>query len=97
MYLGQTVWITYLADKLKPGVMVASPGVSGANSFASASSCGPAALWIMPEIPLPASKDPFADITITSLSTAWTLVRSILIGKIVHDLAYLSTLVIIER
>tara|TARA_B100001142_G_C14292017_1_gene639385 strand:+ start:313 stop:543 length:231 start_codon:yes stop_codon:yes gene_type:complete len=38
------VWITYLADKLKAGVMIACPGVSGANGFAAASSWGPAAL-----------------------------------------------------
>jgi len=32
------VWITYLADKLKAGVMIAWPGASGANGFAVASS-----------------------------------------------------------
>lgn len=61
------MWITYLADKLNAGVMIACPGVSGANDLAAASSWGPAALWIMPEMPLPASKDGLAEITIISL------------------------------
>ena len=47
--------------------MIACPGVSGANGFAAVSSRGPAALWMMPEMPLPASKDGLADITRTSL------------------------------
>ena len=47
--------------------MIACPGVSGANGLAAASSWGPAALWIMPEMPLPASKDGLAEITIISL------------------------------
>lgn len=34
--------------------MIACSGVSGANGFAAASSWGPAALRIMPEMPLPA-------------------------------------------
>jgi len=62
------VWITYLADKLKAGVMIAWPGVSGAKGFAVASSCGPEALWMMPEMPLPANKDGLAEITIISQS-----------------------------
>ena len=60
------MWITFLADKLKAGVIIACPGASGANGFATASSLGPAALWIMPEMPLPASKDGLADITTIS-------------------------------
>ena len=63
------MWITYCADKSKPGVMIACPGVSGANGLAAASSWGPAALWIMPEMPLPASKDGLAEMTRTSLCT----------------------------
>ena len=46
--------------------MIACPGEIGASGFAAASSSGPAALWTMPEIPLPASKKGFADITIMS-------------------------------
>lgn len=43
--------------------MIAWPGVSGANGFAAASSCGPEALWMMPEMPLPASKVGLAEST----------------------------------
>ena len=50
--------------------MIACPGVSGANGLAAASSWGPAALWIMPEIPLPASKDGLAEITKISDDTS---------------------------
>ena len=48
--------------------MIAWPAMSGANGFAAASSCGPAALWIMPEMPLPASNEWFADSAIRSAS-----------------------------
>ena len=61
------MWIIYLADKLKAGVMIACPSERGANGFAATSSWGPAALWMMPEMPLPASNDGLADITIISL------------------------------
>jgi hypothetical protein len=47
-------------------VIIACPGVSGANGFAAVSSRGPAALWMMPEMPLPASNDGLADITTIS-------------------------------
>ena len=47
--------------------MIACPGASRANGFAAASSWGPAALWMIPEMPLPASKDGLAEITIISL------------------------------
>jgi len=53
------VWIIYLAGKLKAGV-------SGANGFAAASSLGPAAFWMISEMPLRAIKDGFAEITIIS-------------------------------
>lgn len=49
--------------------MIACPGVSGANGFAAVSSRGPAALWMMPEMPPPASNDGLAEMTRTSLCT----------------------------
>ena len=64
------MWITYLADKLKPGVMIACPDVSGANGFAADSNCGPAALWMTQEMPLPASSDGLVDTTIISTPIA---------------------------
>lgn len=43
--------------------MIDCPGVSGANDLATSSSWGPATLWMMPEIPLPASREGLAEIT----------------------------------
>ena len=43
--------------------MIAWPDVSGANGFAATSSCGPAALWMTPDMPLPANRDGFAEST----------------------------------
>lgn len=43
--------------------MIACPGVSGADGLASASSFDPAALWTIPDMPLPASNDGLAEIT----------------------------------
>ena len=42
------------------------PGVSGANGFAADSNCGPAAMWIIPDMPLPAIKEGLADTTTIS-------------------------------
>ena len=57
------MWIMYLAGRSKAGVIIDRPGSSGANGLAAASSLGPAALWITPDIPLPASNDGFAEST----------------------------------
>ena len=69
--------------------MNACPGMSGANGFAATSSLGPAALWMMPEMPLPASNDGLADITIMSGATArmlcWTIVSSLVYVVITHQ------------
>ena len=43
--------------------MIACPGMSGAKGLAAASSSAPAALWMTPDMPLPANRDGFAEST----------------------------------
>jgi len=81
MYLGQTVWMIYLADKLNAGVMTDLPGAIGPSNLANASSSGPAALCTMPETPLPAKRLGWAEKTMISaplfrMSLAWISIVS---------------------
>ena len=66
MYLGQTVWMVYLAGRLNAGVMTDLPGAIGSSDLANASSSGPAALCTIPETPLPAKRLGWAEKTIIS-------------------------------
>ena len=56
MYLGQTVWMMYLAGRLNAGVMTDLLGTIGPSNLAKISSSGPAALCTIPDIPLPARR-----------------------------------------
>jgi hypothetical protein len=58
--------MTYFAERLNAGVMIASPGLIGAKTFAACSSSFPAALWITPDTPLPDKREGCAENTITS-------------------------------
>ena len=65
--LGPTVCITYLAGRLWPRVILASPVLQRPRALHSFKSPGPAALWMAPSTPSPPLRDELAAFTIASI------------------------------
>src|SRR4051794_40688611 len=68
--MGPTAWMTCLACRPKPGVILASPAGQGASfAQAAASSATPAARNIAPQTPPPCASEAFAAFTMASTAS----------------------------
>src|SRR5882724_1958790 len=61
--------MTYFADKLKPGVILASPGSQPPSSAQARTSSGPAARWMAPSTPPPPKRELLAALTMASTAS----------------------------